>query len=83
MQAEALLNMHRHEEAYTGFQNAPVIDVNISAKLFGTTVTTNFLTVQAQVYLASGRLASEKNLYFLLNITAVLQDSSNCLFVSK
>ncbi|PWA93012.1 Tetratricopeptide-like helical [Artemisia annua] len=55
MQVEALLNLHRHEEAYTGFQNAPVIDVNISAKLFGTMVTTNFLTVQAQVYLASGR----------------------------
>nr|GEZ81258.1 hypothetical protein [Tanacetum cinerariifolium] len=54
MQAEALLNLNRHEEAYSGFQNAPVVDVNISAQLFGTTVTTNFLTVQAQVYLASG-----------------------------
>nr|XP_043618019.1 inactive TPR repeat-containing thioredoxin TTL3-like [Erigeron canadensis] len=55
MQAEALLNLHRHEEAYSGFQNAPVIDVNISAQLFGSTVTTNFLMVQAQVYSASGR----------------------------
>ncbi|KVI07260.1 inactive TPR repeat-containing thioredoxin TTL3-like [Cynara cardunculus var. scolymus] len=55
MQAEALLNLHRHEEAYFGFQNAPVMDVGISAQLFGSTVTANFLTVQAQVYLASGR----------------------------
>lgn len=55
MQAEALLNLRRHEEAYTGFQNAPVIDVNTSAQLFGSTVTSNFLTVQAQVYLALGR----------------------------
>lgn len=55
MQAEALLNLHRHEEAYFAFQNAPVMDVSISAQLFGSTVTANFLTVQAQVYLASGR----------------------------
>ncbi|XP_071712141.1 inactive TPR repeat-containing thioredoxin TTL3-like [Rutidosis leptorrhynchoides] len=55
MQAEALLNLHRHDEAHLGFQNAPIIEVNISSKLFGSTVTTNFLMVQAQVYLAAGR----------------------------
>ncbi|KAI3750678.1 hypothetical protein L2E82_21414 [Cichorium intybus] len=55
MQAEALLNLHRHEEAYFSFQNAPVIDVNISVQLFGSTVTANFFTVQSQLHLASGR----------------------------
>ncbi|KAJ9545886.1 hypothetical protein OSB04_025593 [Centaurea solstitialis] len=55
MQAEALLNLHRHDEAYFAFQNAPVMDASISAQLFGSTVTANFLTIQAQVYLASGR----------------------------
>ncbi|KAI3762191.1 hypothetical protein L1987_52615 [Smallanthus sonchifolius] len=48
MQAEALLNLHRHDEACSSFQNAPVIDVNTAATLFGSTVTSNFLTVQAQ-----------------------------------
>ncbi|XP_076947951.1 TPR repeat-containing thioredoxin TTL1-like [Bidens hawaiensis] len=55
MQADALLNLHRHDEACSSFQNAPVVDVNAAARLFGSTVTSNFLTVQAQVYLASGR----------------------------
>ncbi|KAL4557617.1 hypothetical protein LXL04_035802 [Taraxacum kok-saghyz] len=55
MQAEALLNLHRHEEAYSGFQNAPIIDVNISAQLFGLTVTANFLAIQSQTHLALGR----------------------------
>lgn len=68
MQAEALLNLHRHEEAYSGFENAPVIDVNISTQLFGLSVTTNFLTVQARVYLASGRLATQKT-YNSINVT--------------
>ncbi|CAH1446210.1 unnamed protein product [Lactuca virosa] len=55
MQAEALLNLHRHEEAYSGFQNAPAIDINISTQLFGSKVTANFLAVQSQLHLASGR----------------------------
>ncbi|KAJ0654054.1 putative tetratricopeptide-like helical domain superfamily, TPR repeat-containing thioredoxin TTL1-4 [Helianthus annuus] len=69
MQTEALLNLHKHDEAYSCFQNAPVIDVNIAARLFGSTVTSYFLMVQAQVYLASGRLATQKyqNLPFLQN----------------
>ncbi|XP_076882185.1 TPR repeat-containing thioredoxin TTL1-like [Bidens hawaiensis] len=32
MQAEALLNLHRHDEACSSFQNAPVIDVNIATR---------------------------------------------------
>lgn len=66
MQAEALLNLHRHDEACSTFQSAPVIDVNIAARLFGSTITSYFLTVQAQVYLASGRLVNlqYQNLHF-------------------
>lgn len=64
MQAEALLNLHRHEEAYSGFQNAPAIDINISIQLFGSKVTANFLAIQSQLHLASGRLATDN---FVLN----------------
>ncbi|MFS7947246.1 putative tetratricopeptide-like helical domain superfamily [Helianthus anomalus] len=77
MQTEALLNLHKHDEAYSCFQNAPVIDVNIAARLFGSTVTSYFLTVQAQVYLASGRFEEAVN----LSLRASELDPSEAVFV--
>ncbi|GJT52756.1 hypothetical protein Tco_0978913 [Tanacetum coccineum] len=42
MQPQALLNLLRHDDAYSAFQNVPVIDLNISARLFPSSVTSNF-----------------------------------------
>ncbi|KAF5766428.1 putative tetratricopeptide-like helical domain superfamily [Helianthus annuus] len=77
MQTEALLNLHKHDEAYSCFQNAPVIDVNIAARLFGSTVTSYFLMVQAQVYLASGRFEEAVN----VSLRASELDPSEAVFV--
>ncbi|KAI3807787.1 hypothetical protein L1987_23721 [Smallanthus sonchifolius] len=77
MQAEASLNLRRHDEACSSFQNAPIIDVNTAATLFGSTVTSNFLTVQAQVYLASGRF--EEAVDVALRASAL--DPSEAVFI--
>ncbi|KAI5589082.1 hypothetical protein BDE02_05G138000 [Populus trichocarpa] len=55
MQAEALLRLHRHQEAYTAYQKRPNFSVESCAKLFGLTIASYLLVIGAKVYMAAGR----------------------------
>ncbi|KAL3592325.1 hypothetical protein D5086_010965 [Populus alba] len=55
MQAEALLRLHRHQEAYTAYQKRPNLSVESCGKLFGLTIASYLLVIGAQVYMAAGR----------------------------
>ncbi|KAI5597779.1 hypothetical protein BDE02_02G088200 [Populus trichocarpa] len=55
MQAEALLRLHRHQEAYTAYQKGPNFSVDFYTKLFGLTVAPYILMIGAQIYMAAGR----------------------------
>ncbi|KAF2291532.1 hypothetical protein GH714_025227 [Hevea brasiliensis] len=54
MQAEALLRLHRHEEAYRAYRRAPNFSFDSCTKCFGLAGTSHFL-IGAQVYMAAGR----------------------------
>ncbi|KAG8632953.1 hypothetical protein MANES_18G068500v8 [Manihot esculenta] len=55
MQAEALLRLHRHEEAYRSYRRAPSFSVDSCAKCVGSAGTSYLLIIGAQVYMAAGR----------------------------
>lgn len=55
MQAEALIKLHRHEEAYTALVKWPVFNTEQCTSLFGSAKTAYFLAVKAQVHMAIGR----------------------------
>lgn len=55
MQAEALLRLHRHQEAYTAYQKRPNLSVESCGKLFDPTMASYLLVIGAQVYMAAGR----------------------------
>ncbi|KAJ6335543.1 hypothetical protein OIU78_012218 [Salix suchowensis] len=55
MQAEALLRLHRHQEASTAYQKGPVFSADFYTKLFGLTIASYILMIGAQVYMAAGR----------------------------
>ncbi|KAG6736990.1 hypothetical protein POTOM_060055 [Populus tomentosa] len=55
MQTEALLRLHRHQEAYTAYQKRPNLSVESCGKLFGLTMASYLLVIGAQVYMAAGR----------------------------
>ncbi|XP_050223120.1 TPR repeat-containing thioredoxin TTL1 [Mercurialis annua] len=55
MQAEALLRLHKHEEAYRAYRRGPSFSVESFTKCFGLPVATYLFTVGAQVYMAAGR----------------------------
>uniref|UniRef100_A0A6N2LUT2 Uncharacterized protein n=1 Tax=Salix viminalis TaxID=40686 RepID=A0A6N2LUT2_SALVM len=55
MQAEALLRLHRHQEAYTAYQKGPNFSADSCAKLFGSTIASHLLVTRARVYMAAGR----------------------------
>lgn len=63
MQAEALLNLHRHEEADAVLASSPQYDIDASTKFFGAASNAYVLGVRAQVDIAAGRL----ELDFLMN----------------
>lgn len=56
LQAEALLKLHRHQEAYESYLKAPNISIEIYIKLFGLAVSSYILMIEAEVYMAAGRL---------------------------
>ncbi|KAJ6405191.1 hypothetical protein OIU84_013211 [Salix udensis] len=56
MQAEALLRLHRHQEACTAYQKGPGFSADFYTKLFGLTIASYILMIGAQVYMAVGRL---------------------------
>ncbi|KAJ6774366.1 INACTIVE TPR REPEAT THIOREDOXIN TTL3-LIKE PROTEIN [Salix purpurea] len=55
MQAEALLRLHRHQEAYTAYQKGPNFSSDSCAELFGSTIASYLLVTRARVYMAAGR----------------------------
>ncbi|XP_057973790.1 inactive TPR repeat-containing thioredoxin TTL3-like [Malania oleifera] len=55
MQAEALLKLHRHQEAYSAFPRGHDFDIDSCMQLFGLTATAYLLIIQAQVEMAIGR----------------------------
>ncbi|KAJ7006790.1 hypothetical protein D5086_004571 [Populus alba] len=55
MQAEALLRLHRHQEAYTAYQKGPNFSADFYTKLFGLTIAPYILMIGAQIYMAAGR----------------------------
>ncbi|CAL9117198.1 unnamed protein product [Musa textilis] len=56
-QAEALLKLHRHEEADSIMSAAPKFGVDEHTRFFGTVAKAYFLMVQAQVDMAAGRFS--------------------------
>ena len=56
MQAEALLKLGRHQEAYTSIENGPNFDTELCTRFFGSAGSAYLLTIQAQVYMSAGRL---------------------------
>ncbi|KAJ4840327.1 hypothetical protein Tsubulata_023741 [Turnera subulata] len=55
MQAEALLRLSRHQEAYTAYQNGPNFGIDACTKFFGLVVTSHYLMIGAEVYMVTGR----------------------------
>ncbi|KAI3460022.1 hypothetical protein Pfo_016685 [Paulownia fortunei] len=55
MKAEALMKLHRHQEAYTIIQNAPHFCIELYAGFLGSSATAGLLEGRALVYMANGR----------------------------
>ncbi|KAJ6677995.1 hypothetical protein OIU85_008566 [Salix viminalis] len=55
LQAEALIKLHRHQEADEALQKGPNFDVDACTKFFGPIGNANLLMVRAQVDMAIGR----------------------------
>lgn len=56
LQAEALIRLHRHQEADEALINGPNFEVDDCTKFFGPIGNANLLMVRAQVDMAVGRL---------------------------
>lgn len=55
LQAEALLKLHRHQEAYASFRKRPNLDINPCIEFFGPDYCAYLLIIQAQLYMTMGR----------------------------
>lgn len=55
MQAEALLKLRRHEEAYIIIQKGPNFDIELFNRFLGSAECANLLMIRSQVYMAIGR----------------------------
>ncbi|KAF5190585.1 Tpr repeat-containing thioredoxin ttl1 [Thalictrum thalictroides] len=55
LQAEALLKLHRHQDADSALMKKPSFDINDCTKFFGPTRNAQLLLIQAQVDVAAGR----------------------------
>ncbi|KAH9626477.1 hypothetical protein KSS87_006437 [Heliosperma pusillum] len=55
LEAQALLNLHRHDEAYLAFRRRPNFDMDSYTRLFGLENTIFIYLIEAQVYTAAGR----------------------------
>ncbi|GMI77211.1 hypothetical protein HRI_001390400 [Hibiscus trionum] len=56
LQTEALLKLHRHQEAYTTYNEGPKFSVEPCINFFGLAVCAYLLMIKALVYMVSGRL---------------------------
>ncbi|EOY16028.1 Tetratricopeptide repeat-containing protein, putative isoform 1 [Theobroma cacao] len=56
LQAEALLKLHRHQEAYTAYMKGPNFAIESCINFFGLAVSAYLLMIRALVYMVSGRL---------------------------
>ena len=56
LKAEALLKLHRHQEADEALLKSPNFNVDDCTKYFGPIGNANLLVVRAQVDMAAGRL---------------------------
>ncbi|KAK1405672.1 DnaJ isogeny subfamily C member 7 [Heracleum sosnowskyi] len=55
LKAEALLNLGKHQEAYSIIQKGPNYDTNLCIQFFGAARCSDLLITRAQVYMAAGR----------------------------
>lgn len=55
-QAEALLKLHRHQEAYATFRKGPKFQIDSCTQFFGPAASAYMLIIQAQLYMTMGRL---------------------------
>ncbi|KAL9234253.1 hypothetical protein vseg_009141 [Gypsophila vaccaria] len=55
LEAQALLNLHRHDEAYAAFRQAPSFDMDSYSRLFGQEKSAFIYIIKAHVYTAVGR----------------------------
>ncbi|KAL4296460.1 hypothetical protein GQ457_12G016360 [Hibiscus cannabinus] len=56
LQAEALLKLHRHQEAYKTYNKGPKFAIEPCINFFGLVVSAYILMIKALVYMVSGRL---------------------------
>lgn len=56
LQAEALLNLCRHEEAYATYQKGQNFNIDLCTKAFGPAGSAYIMMIQARILLAAGRL---------------------------
>lgn len=56
LQAEALLKLHRHQEAYVIYQKGRTLKTNSLTKSFSLADSALILSIEAQVYMTMGRL---------------------------
>lgn len=54
-QAEALMKLHKHDEADKVLNGAPMCDIDASTKVFSSPINGYILMIRAQVYMAAGR----------------------------
>ena len=64
LETEALLKLHRHQEAYTAYAKGPNFAIESCINFFGLAVSAYLLMIRALVYMVSGRLEG-RNLYNL------------------
>lgn len=56
LQAEALLKLHRHQEAYATFREVSKFQIDSCTQFFGPAACAYLLIIQAQLYMTMGRL---------------------------
>ena len=66
LQAEALLNLHRYQEADAVLAACPDFNVDDCTKFFGPYGNANLLMIRAQVDLAAGRSVSLDQYLFII-----------------
>lgn len=65
-QAEALLKLHRHQEAYATFRKGPKFQIDSCTQFFGPAACAYMLIIQAQLYMTMGRLVEVFNIIKVL-----------------
>lgn len=63
LQAESLLKLHRHQEAYTIYQKGQTLKPNSLTKSFSLSDSALILSIEAQVYMTMGRLEPTKLIF--------------------